>query len=326
MRVLVTGAGGYIGSLVTEQLIAQGHSVLGIDNLSNGHREAIHPAATFVEGDLLDAELLRALLAKEPVDAVCHLAAEALIGVSNVDPGRSFRVNVCGGLNLLDAMLVNGVDRLVFSSTAAVYGVPDHTPIEEHDRLAPVNAYGESKLAFERMLPWYHKSHGLRYICFRYFNVCGATLRCGEDRSEETHIIPVAFEVVEGRRPYLELFGTDYNTPDGTCVRDYIHVADVAQAHVLALEQIERLRSRAYNVGNGMGYSNRQVLDAVGHVTGKDVNVNSVARRAGDPDLLVASSAAIQRDLGWRPEFPDLESMVESAWTWRQEHPAGYAE
>jgi len=325
MNVFVTGAAGFIGSVVTEQLIAQGHQVVAFDNLSTGHREAVHPDAIFVEGDLLDDEQLRLALMNHPVDAVIHLAAEALIDVSNVDPGRSFRVNVCGGLNLLEAMVAVGVKRIVFSSSAAVYGLPHRIPITEDHPLEPINAYGDSKLAFERMLFWYHQAHDFRYVCLRYFNVCGASEQRGEDRKVETHLIPVAFEVALGRRDHVELYGTDYATRDGTCVRDYVHVVDIARAHLLVLEHIDRLNARAYNLGTGTGYSNLEVLDAVRRVTGRNIKVVPVGRRPGDPDVLVASSAAIQADLGWKPLYSDLETMIESAWRWRLNHPNGYS-
>ena len=325
MRVFVTGAAGFIGSIVTEQLIAQDHQVVAFDNLSTGHREAVHPSAKFVFGDLLDADGLRAALTAQPIDAVVHLAAEALIGVSNVDPGRSFRINVCGGLNLLEAMVTAKVRRIVFSSSAAVYGMPQHIPIVETDRLDPINAYGDSKLAFERMLIWYHRAHVFNYACLRYFNACGASELHGEDREEETHIIPVAFEVALGKRDHIELYGTDYATRDGTCARDYVHVVDIARAHLLVLEKLDQIVSRAYNLGTEAGHTNREVLEAVSRIAGRPVKVIPVGRRPGDPDALVASSAAIQQELGWKPLYSDLESMIESGWRWRLNHPHGYS-
>ena len=326
MRVFVTGAAGFIGSVVTEQLIAQGHEVVAFDNLSTGHREAVHPAATFIHGDLLDAGAVAPALARRPVDAVVHLAAEALIGVSNIDPGRSFRINVCGGLNLLEAMAAAGVRRVVFSSSAAVYGLPERVPITESDRLDPINAYGDSKLMFERMLIWYRRAHQFRYVCLRYFNAGGASEAYGEDREVETHIIPVAFEVAAGKRDHIELYGTDYATRDGTCVRDYIHVSDIAGAHLLVLQHIDHLEARAYNLGTEAGHTNREVLDAVGRVVGRPVKVVPVGRRPGDPDALIASSAAIAQDLGWRPRYSELHALIESGWRWRLAHPRGYAQ
>ncbi len=326
MRVLVTGAAGFIGSVVTEQLIEQGHQVIAFDNLSTGHREAVHPDAKFVLGDLLDTDILRAVLSEQPVDAVMHLAAEALIGVSNIDPGRSFRINVCGGLNLLETMAMAEVRRIVFSSSAAVYGMPQHVPIVESDRLDPINAYGDSKLVFERMLIWYRRAHGFKYACLRYFNACGASELLGEDRKEETHIIPVAFEVALGKRGHIELYGTDYATRDGTCIRDYVHVVDIARAHLLILAQLDRIEARAYNLGTETGHTNREVLNAVSRVSGRPVRVVPVGRRAGDPDSLVASSAVIRQELGWKPLYSELDSMIESGWRWRLNHPHGYSQ
>lgn len=326
MKILVTGAAGYIGSVVTEQLIEQGHPVVALDNLTNGHRAAIHPQAQLVQIDLLDAARLHTFIAEARVDAVIHLAAEALIDVSMRDPGLFFRVNVIGGLNLLDAMIAAKVRRIVFSSTAAVYGEPQHIPITEDDAQLPVNPYGESKLAFERMLAWYHQAHNLNYVTLRYFNACGATERFGEYHVPETHIIPILFEAALGQRENFKLFGADYDTPDGTCVRDYIHVWDIANAHVLALQQIDRLGARIYNMGNGAGYSNSQVVTAVQQITGKDIPVVPSPRRPGDPARLVASSERLRAELGWTPRYPELATMVETAWAWRQKHPQGYVD
>jgi UDP-glucose 4-epimerase len=324
LKVLVTGAAGYIGSIVTGQLIEQGHQVIALDNLKNGHRAAVHLAATFAQVDLLDADGLTAFLRTSKVDAVVHLAAEALIDVSMADPGLFFRVNVTGGLNLLEAMVAAGVKRMVFSSTAAVYGEPENIPITEDARHSPVNPYGESKLAFEKILEWYYKAYGLKYVTLRYFNACGATERFGEYHVPETHIIPILFEVALGQREKFNLYGTDYDTPDGTCIRDYIHVWDIANAHILALDRIDRLCARVYNMGNGSGYSNLQVVEAARQVTGRKITVVPSARRLGDPVRLVASSDRIRRDLGWEPRYPDLTTMVETGWRWRQRHPRGY--
>jgi len=324
MRILVTGAAGYIGSVVTEQLVEQGYDVVALDNLRHGHARALHPQATFVQADLLDRAALDALLTAQPVDAVVHLAAEALIDVSVRDPGLFFRVNVAGGLNLLEAMMAAGVKRLVFSSTAAVYGEPESIPIHEDAPQRPVNPYGESKLAFERMLPWYHGAYGLNYVTLRYFNACGATGRCGESHLPETHLIPIVFEVALGQRDEIRLFGTDYDTPDGSCIRDYVHVADIAQAHLLALAHIDTVGARAYNMGNGSGYSNGEVIEMVQAVTGARITVTPVGRRPGDPARLVASSARIREELGWSPRYPELASMIQTAWAWREAHPRGY--
>ena len=324
MKILVTGAAGYIGSVVTEKLIERGHQVLALDSLLHGHRAAVHPEATWVELDLLDRDRLHACLASERVDAVVHLAAEALIDESVRDPGRFFRANITGSLNLLDAMTAAGVKRLVFSSTAAVYGEPKSLPITEDSPQVPVNAYGESKLAFERVLPWYRKAHGLCHVSLRYFSACGATERCGELHVPETHIIPVAFEAALGRRKKFFLFGTDYDTPDGTCVRDYVHVVDIARAHILALENLDRLGARAFNLGNGNGYTNSQVVEMVRKISGRPFDVEPSPRRPGDPSRLIASAGRIREELGWVPEYPDLQSMVETAWAWRVRHPEGY--
>ena len=315
MRILVTGAAGYIGSVVTERLIDQA-TVVALDDLRHGHRDAVHPEAHFVQGDLLDRPWLLGTVADAGVDAVVHLAAEALIDESIRNPGVFFAVNVTGGLNLLDAMAAAGVRRLIFSSTAAVYGEPESVPIAEDAPLRPVNAYGESKLAFERILPWYQRAHGLRHVSLRYFNACGATARTGERHEPETHLIPIVLDVALGRRERIHLFGTDYDTPDGSCVRDYVHVLDIADAHVRCLERIDAIEPTAFNLGNGHGYSNREVIAAVERVTGRPVRVEAAPRRPGDPARLVASADRIARELGWRPGHPDLEPMIASAWAW----------
>jgi UDP-glucose 4-epimerase len=324
LRILVTGAAGYIGSVVTEQLVEQGDEVLALDNLRHGHAAAVHPHAQFIQGDLLDDRWLKQLLLEHPVDAVVHLAAEALIDESVRNPGRFFRANVCGGLNLLEAMVHADVKRIVFSSTAAVYGEPDSVPIREDAPHRPVNSYGESKLAFERMLAWYRRAYGLAHISLRYFNACGATQRYGEYHVPETHLLPVLFEVALGQREAFRLYGTDYDTPDGTCIRDYIHVADIARAHVLALKQIDHIGARVYNLGNGTGYSNREVVATVCRVTGRELPVVPAERRPGDPARLVASAERIGHELGWEPRYPELATMVETAWAWRRRHPRGY--
>lgn len=324
MRILVTGAAGYVGSVVTQHLINQGHAVTALDSLKHGHRAAVHPAAVFVQGDLLNETWLRSLVLSTPFDAVVHLAAEALIDESIRDPGRFFRANVCGGLNLIDAMVAAKIDRLVFSSSAAVYGAPVNLFVTENSGFAPVNSYGESKLAFERVLEWYRIAHGLRYVSLRYFNAAGATELYGEYHVPETHLIPIVFEAALGQRSGVRLFGTDYDTPDGTCIRDYIHVSDIANAHVLALANIDRVSGQAYNMGNGAGYSNLQVITTVQEVTGRSVKVQFADRRPGDPPRLVASADRIRQELGWQPAFLQLQSIVESAWCWRLGHPTGY--
>jgi UDP-glucose 4-epimerase len=314
MKVLVTGAAGYVGSVVTDRLLAHGHAVAALDNLSRGHRDAVHPGAAFLHGDLLDRQWLVEEVRRGRFDAVVHLAAEALVEESVRDPGRCFRVNVGGGINLLDAMVAAAVPAIVFSSTAAVYGEPAEVPIPEDADMRPVNPYGESKLAFERALEWYGRAHGLRYVSLRYFNACGAAGEHGERHSPETHFIPILLEVARGDRAAIHLYGTDYDTPDGTCVRDYVHVSDIADAHALCLDRMASLEHAAFNLGNGAGHSNREVIDAVRKVTGHPIPVVAAPRRAGDPARLVASPARAIRELGWRARVPDLESMIDSAW------------
>ena len=326
MKILVTGGAGFIGSVVAEQLVEAGHDVVVLDSLKHGFRAAVHPKAHFVVGDILDEEALIGVLCQRRVEAVAHLAAEAFIDDSIRDPGLFYRVNVVGGLNLLDAMVRAGVKRLVFSSTAAVYGQPEAVPIPEDAPMLPCNSYGDSKLAFEKALAWYRVAHGLKYVSLRYFNACGATERCGESRERETHLIPIALAAAMGQRDGLDLFGTDYDTPDGTCIRDYVHVADIARAHILALDAMERLGARAFNLGNGSGYSNREVIHAVQEVTGRAFAVRNAPRRPGDPARLVADAASVRRELSWSPAFPGLRTMVETAWQWRLKHPGGYAE
>jgi UDP-glucose 4-epimerase len=324
MRVFVTGAAGYIGSVVTERLIDQGFDVVAFDSLKNGHRGAVHPKAEFIDGDLLDAAALDAAVTGSKAEAVVHLAAEALIDESIRNPGLFFHVNVTGGVNLLESMRRAGIDKMVFSSTAATYGEPQFTPITEDHPKDPVNAYGESKLQFERVMAWYTRSFGLKHISLRYFNACGATAAYGEHREKETHIIPILLQVVTGEREKFTVFGSDYNTPDGTCVRDYVHVVDIADAHILALGKIHDLEPRAYNLGNGDGYTNLQVVESVRRITGKNIEVMPGARREGDPAVLIASSEKIRQELGWTPKFPELDGMVRSAWEWKQAHPKGY--
>jgi UDP-glucose 4-epimerase len=326
MKILVTGAAGYIGSVVTELLIGEGHEIVGLDDLSGGHRGAVHPAAKFVEMDLLDGAGLKTLFAAEKFDAVVHLAAKALIDESIRNPGIFFHVNITGGINLLEAMVANDVKRIVFSSTAATYGQPEQIPIVEDAPKNPVNAYGESKLAFERIMAWYRRSYGLCHVSLRYFNAAGATEERGEWHVPETHLIPIVFEAALGERESMKLFGTDWETRDGTCVRDYVHVVDIAGAHLLALGQIDTLGARAYNLGHGSGYSNLEVIEAVRKVTGREVKVVPAERRAGDPATLIASSELIRRELGWNPKYPDLETIIDTAWRWRQKHPRGYTE
>ena len=326
MRVLVTGGAGYIGSVVTEELVRGGHEVVVYDSLYKGHRGAVAAGARFVAGELLDGATLSRAFQQHSTEAVVHMAADSLVGESVQHPAKYYRNNLLAGLALLDAMNVSGVRRLVFSSTAAVYGEPAKQPIEESDPTNPTNTYGETKLAFEHALRWYEGAYGLRYASLRYFNAAGATAHCGEWHDPETHLIPILLQVATWRRAAVEIYGDDYPTRDGTCVRDYIHVVDLARAHIRALDILGE-RSAIYNLGcGGDGYTVKEVIDAARAVTGREIPVRVGARRAGDPALLVASSDKIKRELGWSPQFQDLRLIIESAWAWLQQHPNGYEE
>jgi UDP-glucose 4-epimerase len=326
MQVLVTGGAGYIGSVVTEELLGDGHDVVVYDDLSKGHRQAVATGAHFVHADLLDDKVLRETLERHHIDAVVHLAAASLVGESVLDPAKYYRNNMLAGLCLLDAMRTANIRRLVFSSTAATYGEPEKQPIEETDPTNPTNPYGASKLAFEQALHWYEGAYALRYASLRYFNAAGATERCGEAHSPETHLIPIALEAAMKKREHVEIYGDDYSTRDGTCVRDYIHVVDLARAHILALSAIDQ-RSRVYNLGcGGAGYSVREVIDTAQQVTGKQIPVKIGERRPGDPATLVASSDRIRNELDWKPALQDLAVIIESAWRWALTHPQGYTD
>jgi len=323
VRVLVVGGAGYIGSVTVAELLSAGHEVVVFDSLVTGHAEAVSPGAELVVGDLADAELLDDVFGRRTFDGVVYYAGFIAAGESMRDPGKYFLNNVGHLINLLNAMVKHQVLRFVFSSSAGVYGEPDKTPIEEDAPLAPVNPYGESKAVAERLLRWYDSQCGLRYVSLRYFNAAGATEALGEDHRPETHLIPVVLEVAAGKMPSLEIYGTDYPTPDGTCIRDYVHVSDLAQAHSLALERT-RKGSAVYNVGNGQGFSNGEVIETARRVTGHPIPVREAPRREGDPAVLVASATKVKEELGWEPRFPDLESIIESAWRWHLAHPAGY--
>ena len=324
MKILVTGGAGYIGSVVAERLLTRGDTVIVLDNLSRGHRAAVPTGADLVEGDLRDRERLARTISEISPDAVAHLAGEALVGESVTEPAKFFDVNLTGGLNLLDAMRRADVQRLVFSSTAAVYGEPATVPIVEDEPRRPVNAYGASKWAFEQALPWYASAYGLRHISFRYFNACGATVERGEYHVPETHLIAILLEVALGLRTEVRIFGDDYDTPDGTCIRDYIHVSDIADAHLLALAQMDELESGAFNLGNGAGFSNREVVEAAPRVTGHAIPAVSAPRRAGDPARLVASSTGAAEVFGWTPQYQTLDVMIETAWAWRKDRAEPY--
>jgi UDP-glucose 4-epimerase len=328
MKVLVTGGAGYIGSVVTEELLRDGHEVVVYDSLYKGHREAVVDGATFVQADLADAEALRLALATNQIEAVVHMAADSLVGESCEQPAKYYQNNVVNGLVLLESMRETGVERIVFSSTAATYGQPDKQPIEETAPNQPTNPYGQSKLAFEQAMRWYREAYGLRFASLRYFNAAGASEKCGEDHAHETHLIPIALQAAAGTREFVEVYGDDYSTADGTCIRDYIHVIDLARAHILALKQIESANDigSVYNLGcGGAGYSVNQVLDTAREVTGKNISARVAPRRAGDPAVLIASSEKIKRELGWNPKFQDLGVIIESAWRWMLRHPNGYS-
>jgi UDP-glucose 4-epimerase len=324
-RVLVTGGAGYIGSVVTAQLLEQGFDVVVFDNLGHGSKLAVPSGVKLVLGDTGDRAALDDVFRAQRIDAVMHFAASIEAGESMKVPEKYFRNNTANSLTLLEAVVAHKVPRFVFSSTAALYGTPDRTPIEETDPLHPTNAYGESKLLVERMLAWFHRIHGLRYACLRYFNAAGAAGEQGEDHQPESHLIPLILQVALGKRDHIAVYGTDYPTPDGTCVRDYIHVSDLASAHLLVLQALRKSDKLIYNLGNGRGFSVREVIEVVRGVTGHPIPAREVERRPGDPAVLVAGSDKIKRELHWEPRFPTLEPIVRSAWEWRRTHPEGYA-
>jgi len=318
MNVLVTGGAGYIGSVCTEELLNAGHAVTVYDNLTEGHRSAVDSRARFILGrPEVEGDLLKAVREAQP-EAILHFAASALVGESMANPGKYFQNNVVNGLALLNAAVAAGVRKFVFSSTCATYGPPEKVPMTEELPQRPINPYGESKLIFERMLHWYHEIHGLEFVAFRYFNAAGASEQFGEHHRTETHLIPNVLKVPLGQAKQCEIYGTDYPTPDGTCIRDYIHVVDLAQAHILALAPGKQ---GFYNLGNGDGYSVRQVIQTCEQVTGCRIPAVEKPRRPGDPPRLVASAEKAMRELGWKPKFPRLQEMVATAWAWHRKHP-----
>jgi UDP-glucose 4-epimerase len=321
MKIFVTGGAGYIGSVCSEVLLNEGHEVAIFDNLSEGHRSAVDPRAKLILGELADRAQIEAALSSTRPDAVMHFAAYALVPESMRDPSKYFRNNISNGLNLLDAMLATGVQRIIFSSTCAIFGPPERVPIDETADPRPVSPYGESKLAFEKILRWYDQIHGLTFVSLRYFNAAGATENLGEDHRPETHLIPTVLKVALGQSPNVEIYGTDYDTPDGTCVRDYIHILDLARAHILALGATA---SGFYNLGTGGGSSVREVIAAGRKITGRKIETIEKPRRPGDPPRLIASSEKIKKELGWRPQFQSLDAIVESAWKWHLKFPNGY--
>jgi UDP-glucose 4-epimerase len=329
--ILVTGGAGYVGSVSVDVLLAAGHDIVVLDDLTTGHRAAVADGARLHVGSYGERDAVLRVLREERVEAILHCGARSLVGESIADPARYYTDNVAGGIELLEAARAAGVDRIVFSSTAAVYGVPDATPISEDAPLRPINPYGESKRTFEGALRWYGEAYGLRSVTLRYFNVAGATERCGEDHDPETHLIPATVRAAETGAP-LTLFGDDYPTPDGTCIRDYIHVSDLADAHLRAIEATApddpRTEAGALvcNLGNGDGSSNRDVIAAAERAVGRRIPLRIGPRRAGDPPVLVAGAERAATVLGWRPQRPDIDEMIGSAWAWRQAHPAGYGD
>lgn len=327
MTILVLGGAGYIGSHTVYALIEKGVDVVVIDNLETGHIEAVHEKARFYKGDIRDRAFVDSVLDKEKIDAVIHFAANSLVGESMVNPLKYYDNNVNGTKVLLQSMVAHGLDKIVFSSTAATYGEPEKVPILETDRTEPTNTYGETKLAMEKMFKWTDRAHGLKYVSLRYFNACGAHVsgKIGEAHSPETHLIPLILQVPLGQREYISIFGDDYDTSDGTCIRDYIHVTDLAQAHILAVDYLMKgNESNIFNLGNGVGFTVKEVIDTARKVTGHEIPARIAERRAGDPARLIASSDKARQVLLWKPEHADLEEIISTAWNWHKNHPNGY--
>jgi UDP-glucose 4-epimerase len=323
MNVFVTGGAGYIGSVCVEELLNAGYQVTVFDNLTEGHRSAVDSRAKFVQGCFSDAALIKQAVRDSKAEAILHFAANALVGESMTNPSKYFRNNVANGLNLLDAAVECGVKKFVFSSTCATYGPPDRVPMTEDLPQRPINPYGESKLMFEKVLQWYQKLHGLEFIAFRYFNAAGASEKFGEHHRIETHLIPNVLKVALGQAQQCEIYGTDYPTPDGTCIRDYIHIVDLAQAHIQGLAPG---KTGFYNLGNGDGYSVKEVIQMCEKVAGVKIPAIEKPRRAGDPPKLVAAATKAYTELGWKPKYPKLEDIVATAWAWHKKHPTGYAD
>ena len=325
MKILVTGGAGYIGSITVERLIKSGAEVVVFDNLYQGHRDAVHPDAVFVQGDLADKTAIEAAIATHKPDGIMHFASYTLVGESVEKPFMYLRDNIVNGLNLIEAAVTHNVKGFILSSTANLFDDPERMPIDEDERIVPGSPYGESKFILERYLHWMDRLYGMRYTCLRYFNACGATETRGEDHTPETHLIPLVLQVALGQREKITIFGDDYGTPDGTCVRDYIHVVDLAEAHILAMKEIlNGGHSRKYNLGNGRGFSVKQVIDTAREITGHPIPAEIGPRRAGDPAILIASSETINHDLGWRPIYPNLRQIIEMAWQWHVANPHGY--
>lgn len=327
MSILVLGGAGYIGSHTVYKLIDEGFDVVVTDNLQTGHIEAVHPDARFYQGDIRDGEFLDEVFGREKIDGVVHFAANSLVAESMRAPLQYYNNNLYGTMVLLDAMVRNGVNNIVFSSTAAVYGEPERVPIMEGDKTQPTNVYGETKLAMENMIRWTAQAHGLKYVALRYFNACGAHVsgQIGEDHSPESHLIPLVLQVPNGKRDKIFMFGDDYPTADGTCVRDYIHVTDLAQAHVLAMKRLmDGGESDVFNLGNGVGFSVAEIVERARAVTGHPIPAVVEARRPGDPAVLIASNEKACKELGWKPEFDDIDTIIRTAWEWHKGHPDGY--
>jgi UDP-glucose 4-epimerase len=325
MKILVTGGAGYIGSITVERLIQAGEEVVVFDNLYQGHRDAVHPDAVFVQGDLADKTAVEATIAEHKPDGIMHFASYTLVGESVEKPFLYLRDNIVNGLNLIEAAVAHGVKGFILSSTANLFDDPERMPIDEEERIVPGSPYGESKFILERYLYWMDRLYDMRYTCLRYFNACGATETRGEDHDPETHLIPLVLEVALGQREKITIFGDNYETPDGTCVRDYIHVVDLAEAHILAMREIlNGGHSRKYNLGNGRGFSVKEVIDTARAVTGHPIPAEIGPRRAGDPDILIASSETINHELDWRPIYPNLRQIIEMAWKWHVANPHGY--
>ena len=327
MSILVCGGAGYIGSHTVHQLVEKGEDVVIVDNLQTGHMGAVNPKAKFYKGDIREAEVLDRIFTENKIDAVVHFAANSLVGESMTNPLKYFNNNVYGMQVLLEAMVRHGIDKIVFSSTAATYGEPERIPIMEDDRTEPTNPYGQAKLIMEKMMKWVSLANGIRYVSLRYFNAAGAIEdgSIGEDHSPETHLIPLILQVPLGKRDHITVFGEDYPTPDGTCLRDYIHVLDLADAHVLAIDYLRRGgESNIFNLGNGQGFSVKEMIEAAKEATGLDIKVEIGERRAGDPAQLIASSEKARKVLGWQPKFTDVKAVIGTAWKWHQEHTDGY--
>ncbi|MBM3858967.1 MAG: UDP-glucose 4-epimerase GalE [Verrucomicrobia bacterium] len=321
MRIFVTGGAGYIGSVCVEELLNARHQVCVYDNLSEGHRQAVDPRATFIEGDLSDRPFLFQTMERLRPDAVMHFAASAIVSDSMINPGKYFRNNVGNGVNLLEACVQSGVSKFIFSSTCAIFGMPSKVPIHEELPKQPVNPYGESKLMFERALEWVSRINKLTYVCLRYFNAAGASQRYGEHHWQETHLIPNVLKVALKLKPHVDVYGADYPTKDGTCIRDYVHILDLAQAHMLALECDQ---SDVFNLGSGTGYSVLQIIETARQITGHSIPVVAKPPRPGDPPRLIADSRKIRKALGWEPRYDNIEAIIESAWNWQRAHPKGY--